>query len=192
MFNDRYGLTQAVIEGRKTMAMMLINIKSTSDVQVRIFAGYVQIIGRSGDVCAEKKLSYKVGEVVAVAQRYQDIFDYSNCVNPYAWEDDDKPSGWTNKMLTKAELMPHQIRITGIKCEREELTRWRNPNEELPENNSCVLMKVSDGEHERIYLGARQDDVWMCDGGYSFCQNAEECLGYDGVVIGWRPIYENE
>lgn len=98
--------------------MMLINIKSTSDVQVRIFAGYVQIIGRSGDVCAEKKLSYKVGEVVAVAQRYQDIFDYSNCVNPYAWEDDDKPSGWTNKMLTKAELMPHQIRITGIKCER--------------------------------------------------------------------------
>lgn len=118
IFNDRYGLTQAVIEGRKTMAMMLINIKSTSDVQVRIFAGYVQIIGRSGDVCAEKKLSYKVGEVVAVAQRYQDIFDYSNCVNPYAWEDDDKPSGWTNKMLTKAELMPHQIRITGIKCER--------------------------------------------------------------------------
>ena len=118
MFNDRYGLTQAVIEGRKTMAMMLINIKSTSDVQVRIFAGYVQIIGRSGDVCAEKKLSYKVGEVVALAQRYQDIFDYSNCVNPYAWEDDDKPSGWTNKMLTKAELMPHQIRITGIKCER--------------------------------------------------------------------------
>lgn len=118
MFNDRYGLTQAVIEGRKTMAMMLINIKSTSDVQVRIFAGYVQIIGRSGDVCAEKKLPYKVGEVVAVAQRYQDIFDYSNCVNPYAWEDDDKPSGWTNKMLTKAELMPHQIRITGIKCER--------------------------------------------------------------------------
>lgn len=118
MFNDRYGLMQAVIEGRKTMAMMLINIKSTSDVQVRIFAGYVQIIGRSGDVCAEKKLSYKVGEVVAVAQRYQDIFDYSNCVNPYAWEDDDKPSGWTNKMLTKAELMPHQIRITGIKCER--------------------------------------------------------------------------
>ena len=118
MFNDRYGLTQAVIEGRKTMAMMLINIKSTSDVQVRIFAGYVQIIGRSGDVCAEKKLSYKVGEVVAVAQRYQDIFDYSNCVNPYAWEDDDKPSGRTNKMLTNAELMPHQIRITGIKCER--------------------------------------------------------------------------
>lgn len=118
LFNDRYGLTQAVIEGRKTMTRRLINLNSTSDVQVRIFAGYVQIIGRSGNVCVEKKLSYTVGEIVAVAQRYQDIFDYSNCVNPYAWEDDDKPSGWTNKMLTKAELMPHQIRITGICCER--------------------------------------------------------------------------
>ena len=32
--------------------------------------------------------------------------------------------------------------IAGAQSEREELTRWRNPNEELPENNSCVLMKV--------------------------------------------------
>lgn len=64
--------------------------------------------------------------------------------------------------------------IAGAQSEREELTRWRNPNEELPENNSCVLMKVSDGEHERIYLGARQDDVWMCDGGETV-----EVVGYD-------------
>lgn len=27
-------------------------------------------------------------------------------------------AGWNNKMFTKAELMPHQIRIIGIKCER--------------------------------------------------------------------------
>ena len=118
MFNDRYGLTQAVIEGRKTMTRWIINLNSISDVTVRIFAGYIQIIGPIGNVCDEKKLPYKVGEVVAVAQRYQDIFDYSNCVNPYDWEDDDKPSGWTNKMFTKAKLMPHRIRITGIKCER--------------------------------------------------------------------------
>ena len=118
IFNDRYGLTQAVIEGRKTMTRWIINLNSISDVTVRIFAGYIQIIGPIGNVCDEKKLPYKVGEVVAVAQRYQDIFDYSNCVNPYDWEDDDKPSGWTNKMFTKAKLMPHRIRITGIKCER--------------------------------------------------------------------------
>ena len=110
MFNDRYGLTQAVIEGRKTMAMMLINIKSTSDVQVRIFAGYVQIIGRSGDVCAEKKLSYKVGEVVAVAQCYNDVVR--------EFTDLAFVPGSTNKMFVRADLMPHQIRIIGIRCER--------------------------------------------------------------------------
>lgn len=124
MFNDRYGLTQAVIEGRKTMTRRLINLNSTSDVQVRIFAGYVQIIGRSGNVCVEKKLSYKVGEIVAVAQRYEDVEELSYLLrDPFSetyFEEvniGDEP-GYRNKMFVKAELMPHQIRITGIKCER--------------------------------------------------------------------------
>lgn len=110
MFNDRYGLTQAVIEGRKTMTRRLINLNSTSDVQVRIFAGYVQIIGRSGNVCAEKKLPYKVGEIVAVAQSYNEVVrEFTSLA---------LVPGSTNKMFVKAELMPHQINITGIKCER--------------------------------------------------------------------------
>lgn len=124
MFNDRYGLTQAVIEGRKTMTRRLINLNSTSDVQVRIFAGYVQIIGRSGNVCVEKKLSYKVGEIVAVAQRYEDVEELSYLLrDPFSetyFEEvniGDEP-GYRNKMFVKSELMPHQIRITGIRCVR--------------------------------------------------------------------------
>lgn len=124
MFNDRYGLTQAVIEGRKTMTRRLINLNSTSDVQVRIFAGYVQIIGRSGNVCVEKKLSYKVGEIVAVAQRYEDVEELSYLLrDPFSetyFEEvniGDEP-GYRNKMFVKSELMPHQIRITGIRCAR--------------------------------------------------------------------------
>ena len=124
MFNDRYGLTQAVIEGRKTMTRRLINLNSTSDVQVRIFAGYVQIIGRSGNVCVEKKLSYKVGEIVAVAQRYEDVEELSYFLrDPFSetyFEEvniGDEP-GYRNKMFVKSELMPHQIRITGIRCVR--------------------------------------------------------------------------
>lgn len=119
-FNDRYGLTQAVIEGRKTMTRRLIPDEFfglTWDTRGNTLV-YENEYGDFIDVRLSKYTRYKVGEIVAVAQRYQDIFDYSNCVNPYAWEDDDKPSGWTNKMLTKAKLMPHQIRITGIKCER--------------------------------------------------------------------------
>lgn len=119
MFNDRYGLTQAVIEGRKTMTRRLIPDEFfglTWDTRGNTLV-YENEYGDFIDVRLSKYTRYKVGEIVAVAQRYQDIFDYSNCVNPYAWEDDDKPSGWTNKMLTKAKLMPHQIRIIGIRCE---------------------------------------------------------------------------
>ena len=122
IFNDRYGLTQAVIDGRKTMTR---RIEFDKEFQKMIDDsdsyyyddGYLVFATQDVDI-HHVKTRYKVGEVVAVAQRYQDIFDYSNCVNPYDWEDDDKPSGWTNKMFTEAKLMPHRIRITGIKCER--------------------------------------------------------------------------
>lgn len=128
MFNDRYGLTKAVLEGRKTMTRRIITVQpANDDMMAHIcynedkYIGWQFITAPPIGKFAESEIfkpHYKVGEIVAVAQRYQDIFDYSNCVNPYAWEDDDKPSGWTNKMFTKAELMPHQIRITGIRCER--------------------------------------------------------------------------
>lgn len=124
MFNDRYGLTQAVIEGRKTNTRRIeggTKFQEMARCADQIFynedTGLIDFMYEGIDIFSHEP-RYKVGEIVAVAQRYQDIFDYSNCVNPYAWEDDDKPSGWTNKMLTKAELMPHQIRITGICCER--------------------------------------------------------------------------
>ena len=122
MFNDRYGLAQAVIEGRKTMTRRLINLNSTSDVQVRIFAGYVQIIGRSGNVCDEKKLPYKVGEVVAVAQSYEQagIQSWAYLSRPEidGYQIISTSPGWRNKMFVRADIMPHQIRITGIRCER--------------------------------------------------------------------------
>ena len=123
-FNDRYGLTQAVIEGRKTNTRRIeggTKFEEMARCADQIFynedTGLIDFMYEGIDIFSHEP-RYKVGEIVAVAQRYQDIFDYSNCVNPYAWEDDDKPSGWTNKMFTKAELMPHRIRIIGIKCER--------------------------------------------------------------------------
>ena len=122
MFSDRYELTRAVIEGRKTMTRRLINLNSASDVQVRIFAGYVQIIGRSGNVCDEKKLPYKVGEVVAVAQSYEQAgIPYRGYISRSAIDAHQNiytGPGWRNKLFVRAEVMPHRIRITGIRCER--------------------------------------------------------------------------
>ena len=69
---------------------------------------------------------YKVGEVVAIAQSYMDVdrfhrkgknaayLDYLDSMLP----DMEKLPGWYNKVFTKANLMPHHIRITGIKIER--------------------------------------------------------------------------
>ena len=59
------------------------------------------------------KSTYKIGEVVAVAQRYSDI-PYIKELHPRI----NTSEGWGNKMFVKSDLMPHQIKITNIRCER--------------------------------------------------------------------------
>lgn len=121
-FNDRYGLTDAVIEGRKTMTRRLV-----SDRLWEIWTDYDDFcnsviggIARGGTSVSREyyrecdffkdKCRYKVGEVVAVAQCYNDVVR--------EFTDLAFVPGSTNKLFVRAELMPHQIRITGIRCER--------------------------------------------------------------------------
>lgn len=77
--------------------------------------GFVSIIANGGESLMEVKCHYKVGEIVAVAQRYYYVVS-SGCDIPV--DGMDRTPGWRNKMFVRADLMPHQIRITGIKCER--------------------------------------------------------------------------
>lgn len=69
---------------------------------------------------------YKLGEVVAIAQSYKDVdrfhrkgknADYLEYLDSILPELKLYP-GWGNKMFVKADLMPHHIKITGIKVER--------------------------------------------------------------------------
>lgn len=109
MFNDQYGLTQAVLEGRKTMTRRLVG-KRMTEWDIRSYLkGYTELANN----CAQ----YKIGEVVAVAQSYHDAGfpDIEDNFVYHRWCDE---PGWTNKMFVKSELMPHQIRITEIKVER--------------------------------------------------------------------------
>ena len=120
MFNDRYGLTQAVIEGRKTMTRRII-IPQPDFLSDNF--GWAK--RNNGDVILPK---YGVDEIVAVAQRYStiaaghpDVYTFLPQVakaHKISIESVHDLAGWNNKMFTKAELMPHQIRIIGIKCER--------------------------------------------------------------------------
>lgn len=64
MFNDTYNLTQAVLNGTKTKTR-------------RVLKGNVSL-GNWEETA--KKLPYKVGEVVAVAQSYREVLE---CVPAY-------------------------------------------------------------------------------------------------------------
>lgn len=136
MFNDKYGLTQAVLGGRKTMTRRIIDAPSNAIYMKPVLDLCGNIIkvyaldpdGRTVGVFFPK---YRVGEVVAVAQRYCDIKEYNpedyedvmlsdgaicEALHPYAHLM--REPGWNNKMFVKAELMPHRIRFTGLRCER--------------------------------------------------------------------------
>lgn len=111
MFNDNYYLTQAVLDGTKTMTRRLLKEGTP--------------LGNWEET--QKKLPYKVGEVVAIAQSYKSIADERDeaeaVLDLYKIGDnlltmDEMGAGWNNKMFVKANLMPHHIRITDVKVER--------------------------------------------------------------------------
>ena len=116
MFSDKYGLTKAVLNSQKTMTRRAISSKVWSKY-CEYERGYQQarqfLIGGLMD-CDEYLISlatFKVGEVVAIAQRY---CDFLHCADVPKGEE----KGWGNKMFVNADLMPHAIEITNIKVER--------------------------------------------------------------------------
>jgi hypothetical protein len=131
MFNDRYGLTDAVIEGRKTMTRRLVSDRlwemwtDYDDFCNSVIGG----IARDGTSVSREyyhecdffkdKCRYNVGEIVAVAQSYEQAYRQGNMNADEAIIRGLKyDPGMCNKMYVRAALMPHQIRITGIRCER--------------------------------------------------------------------------
>lgn len=126
MFSDAFCLTLAVLNGSKTMIRQLLKIpKTCNGKEVYSFnvltnnAGTqcVDLVDENGDVLGIWKPHYEVGEVVAIAQPYKDIYpnaDFEMVGDGFMTES----AGWTNKMFVKASLMKRHIRITDIKVER--------------------------------------------------------------------------
>lgn len=125
MFCDKYGLTKAVLDGKKIQTRRIMKGKpifpSDEIEDACIFGDEVEIIANGGESLITKKLPYKIGEIVAVAQSYKDAGLRPNILVPKANGDmieACRHKGWTNKMFVRADLMPHQIRITGVRVER--------------------------------------------------------------------------
>ena len=96
MFNDKFCLTKAVLEGAKTMTRRVVKEGTP--------------LGNWEETA--KHLPYKVGEVVAIAQSYNDIG------KPQYDKFGKGVVGNSNKMFVRANLMPSHIRITDIEIER--------------------------------------------------------------------------
>ena len=113
MFNDKYGLTQAVLEGRKTQTRRTF-LKPGEETLLH---------GITSEYLISVKSRYKVGETVAIAQKYEDLINndefYRLCgKNGMPLECVKYERGFKNKMFVRANIMPHHIRITKIRMER--------------------------------------------------------------------------
>lgn len=129
MFNDRYGLTKAVLEGRKTMTRRII--KAPRTMEGKDVYGFSVVSYRNGEVVEVMAVDeegatinnilpkYKVGEVVAVAQAYECFrYEIGTPKGAQQFNSLSHTAGWGNKMFVRADLMPHQIRITNVRVER--------------------------------------------------------------------------
>lgn len=128
MFNDKNGLTQAVLDGRKTQTRRIVpqslidKYEEWYDDVCCIAMPSESTIETLRDWLLRKHTRYYVGEVVAVAQSYRDCGGINEEGVPM-WDIISQRvggtnAGWDNKMFVRAELMPHQIRITNVRAER--------------------------------------------------------------------------
>ena len=131
MFNDKFLLTKAVLEGRKTQTRRVITYPKT--FHGKDVCGYY-VCRRATDraiteVCMYDENEsfidegqilpkYKVGEVVAVAQSYKDagIEDVTD-KDGFLYHTF-TIAAYDNKMFVRGDIMPHQIRITNVRVER--------------------------------------------------------------------------
>lgn len=126
MFNDRYGLTEAVLDGSKTQTRRIMKGKplfpSDEIESTGVLGDEVQIIANGGESLITMKLPSRVGEVVAVAQSYRNCGGVNEdgvpMWNIISQRVGSTNAGWDNKMFVRADLMPHQIRITDVRVER--------------------------------------------------------------------------
>lgn len=141
MFNDKYGLTNAVFEGRKTQTRRILNptllfqrqntyegwekgniADWKQSCKDRLYKAEGEGLKRMLDYALAHS-PYKIGEKVAIAQKYTDLASneefYRLCsIHGMPIECIKYEKGCKNKLFVKAELMPYHIHIKNVKIER--------------------------------------------------------------------------
>ena len=138
LFNDKFGLTKAVLDGRKTQARRIVS-QSLIDKYEEWYDDVCSIAMPSGstietlrDWLLRKHTRYRAGEVVAVAQSYcsiaEELENSNNATCAAHYEKNVQKAseyiswmehpGFNNKMFVAADMMIHQIRITDVRVEK--------------------------------------------------------------------------
>lgn len=215
MFNDKFCLTQAVLNGTKTMTRRLLKVpKTCNGKEVYSFniltnnAGTqcVDLVDENEGVLDSWKPRYEVGEVVAIAQSYKNIasnrdeaetvLDLYKIGNNFLTMDE-MSAGWNNKMFVRADFMIHHIRITDIKVERLQDI----PDEDCTKEGVGAFLKVICEKASEKYEKKSDNIYWITGRGYdqslSYCHNCArkevEALnqeigkGYEKYIVdgGW-------
>lgn len=141
MFNDKLGLTQAVLEGRKTMTRRICKYDRPDeswDIVFPVFEskdydnegnlvsplfGAFGWKNKDGDFTGWNNPLYKVGEVVAIAQSYRDSGYSPDSLDRHPKDLSVRglmkdSAGWNNKMFVKSYACRHHIKIVNVKIER--------------------------------------------------------------------------
>lgn len=141
MFNDKFGLTQAVLEGRKTMTRRICKYDRPDeswDIVFPVFEskdydsegnlisplyGAFGWKNKNGDFTGWNNPLYKFCEVVAIAQNYRDSGYSPDSLDRHPKDLSVRglmkdSAGWNNKMFVKSYACKHHIKITNVKIER--------------------------------------------------------------------------
>lgn len=168
MFNDKYGLTKAVLEGRKTQTRRIAHI---TQHQFELLTGVhpkapKELIQSILDTTSR----FKVGEIVAVAQSMCDVYaEYDMKYSGKDTKDLMKKFGgsacFNNKMFVKASEMPHQIRITNVRIQR--------------------LQDISEDDCLKEGVVVNEPKIKGAAKSYYPCEYLKECANR----VGWGRVY---
>jgi len=124
MFNNKYGLEDAVLNGTKTMTRRKLNIPRTfNGIFVAGFRKHTNSLGEwftelydEDESCIDGstlKPPYDISETVAIKQPYNKIYPITD-FEMVGEQIINESAGWANKMFVRNDLMPHGVKILNI------------------------------------------------------------------------------
>ena len=162
MFDDKYGLTKAVLSKSKTMTRRIIPL--TEEDRKYLETAFDWDLREA--VILDRYARYKVGDEVAISQTYKDILESQYL--PSAKENEvislveKNHIGCTNKMYVRADLMPHSIRITNVRIERlQDISKDDCMREGIIRRDDMINYRMEEIVRY-TFEGSFENKIWKC------------------------------